>query len=275
MVPAGNHTGGALVEVPEHLLQRSLDRRKDLGAATGEEPAAEVPPSETAAAPAVAQTQAPAAAAGPSLPELPDLEPEPEPEPQPEPVKPWVQAALNRKKIPVWAVPVLIFLPFWAIIFAGTLESPERDTEIIALGREVYEGSGGCAGCHGAEGGGGVGPALVDGEVMATFNNWEDQVIWIINGSPAEPGTIYGDAGEVSLGAANGMPAFGDDLSAREILAVTYFERVELGGAAEADLHDLELLFEAEGAVPQQFQMGQTFPSTLRGLLAGAGIGAG
>ena len=263
-----------MVEVPEHLLQRSRDRRKDLGATTGDEPAAEVPPSETTAAPAVAQTQTPAAAAGPSLPELPDLEPEPEAEPQPEPVKPWVQAALTRKKIPVWAVPVLIFLPFWAIIFAGTLESPERDSEIIALGREVYEGSGGCAGCHGTEGGGGVGPALVGGEVMATFNDWEDHVIWIVNGSPAEPGTIYGDDGDESLGAANGMPAFGEDLSAREILAVTYFERVELGGAAEADLHDLEELFEAEGVVPQQFDIGQTFPSTLRGLLAEAGIGA-
>ena len=268
-----------MVEVPEHLLQRSLDRRKDLGAATGEEPAAEVPPSETAAAPAVAQTQAPAAAAGPSLPELPDLEPEPEP--MPEPVKPWVQAALTRKKIPVWAVPVLIFLPFWAIIFAGTLESPPRDSEIIALGREVYEGNGGCAGCHGAEGGGAVGPALRDGEVMSTFNDWEDHVIWVINGSPADDGTPYGDDGNVSEG---GMPSNGDKLSAREILAVVYFERVEIGGAEElgdedelAGLHELEELFEAEEVVPEslEFGVGQTFPSTLRGLLDLAGVEAG
>ena len=258
-----------MVEVPEHLLQRSKDRRKDLGASTGDEPAAEVPPSETTAAPAVAQPQAPAAASEPSLPELPDLEPEPEP--QPEPVKPWVQAALTRKKIPVWAVPVLIFLPFWAIIFAGTLESPERDTEIIALGREVYEGNGGCAGCHGAEGGGGIGPALVGGEVLAAFVDWRDHVIWVVNGSPPA-GQVYNDQGEVSTA---GMPANGDKLSAREILAVTYFERVELGGAAEADLHDLELLFEAEEAVPNQFDIGQTFPSTLTGLMASAGIGAG
>ena len=264
-----------MVEVPEHLLQRSRDRRKDLGATTGDEPAVEVPPSETAAAPAVAQSQAPAAAAEPSLPELPDLEPDPEPEPQPEPVKPWIQAALTRKKIPVWAVPVLIFLPFWAIIFAGTLESPERDTEIIALGREVYEGSGGCAGCHGADGGGGVGPALIDGEVMDTFGDWRNHVIWIVNGSPAQPGTLYGDNNKESLGAANGMLAFGEDLSAREILAVTYFERVEIGGAAEADLHDLELLFEADAVLPNQFDKGQTFPSTLNGLMASAGIGAG
>ena len=259
-------------EVPEHLLRRSLDRRKALGAATGDEPAAEVPPSQTAAAPAVAQAQAPAAAAASSLPELPELEPEPEP--QPKPVKPWVQAALARKKIPVWAVPVLIFLPFWAIIFAGTLESPERDSEIIALGREVFDDTGGCAGCHGAEGGGGVGPALSDGQVMTTFTDWEDHVIWVINGSPPEPGTPYGDAGQVSLGVANGMPAFGEDLSAEEILAVVYYERVELGGADEADLHELEELFEAEGVVPEEFEIGLVFPSTLRGLLATAGIGA-
>ncbi|MCY4037737.1 MAG: c-type cytochrome [bacterium] len=264
-----------MVEVPEHLLQRSRDRRKDLGATLGEEPVVEVPPAQTSAAPAVAQAQAPAAATTPSLPELPDLEPAPEP--QPEPTKPWVQAALTRKKIPFWAVPVLLFLPFWAIIFAGTLEAPERDSEIIALGREVYEGAGGCAGCHGAEGGGGVGPALSDGEVMATFNDWEDQVIWVVNGSPAEPGTPYGDDGDVSLGAANGMPSNGDKLNAREILAVVYYERVELGGAGEADLHDLEELFEAEEVVPDDrtFAIGQTFPSTLRALLNEAGIEAG
>ena len=258
-----------MVEVPEHLLKRSQDRRKDLGAATGEESATEVPPSETAAAPAVAQAQSPATPAVPSLPALPELEPEPEP--QPEPVKPWVQAALTRKKIPVWAVPVLIFLPFWAIIFAGTLESPERDSEIIALGREVYEGSGGCAGCHGAEGGGGIGPALVDGEVMDAFVDWRDHVIWVVNGSPPA-GQVYNDQGDVST---DGMPSNGDKLSAREILAVVYYERVDLGGADEADLHDLEELFEAEGEVPNQFDIGQTFPSTLNGLMASAGIGTG
>ncbi len=263
-----------MTEVPEHLLRRSKDRRKALGAATDDEPAAAVPPSETAAAPAVAQTQAPAAAS-PSLPELPELEPDPEP--RPEPIKPWVQAALTRKKIPVWAVPVLIFLPFWAIIFAGTLESPERDSEIVALGRDVYDNDGGCAGCHGAEGGGGVGPALSDGDVMRTFNDWEDHVIWVVNGSPPEAGTPYGDAGDLSLGAANGMPAFGEDLSAREILAVVYYERVQLGGAAntDADMVELEELFEAGEVIPDnlEFETGQVFPSTLRGLLGQAGIG--
>ncbi len=259
-----------MVEVPEHLLQRSRDRRKDLGASTGDEPAAEAPASETSAAPAVAEAQAPAAATGPSLPELPDLEPEPEL--QPEPVKPWVQAALTRKKIPVWAVPVLIFLPFWAIIFAGTLESPERDSEIIALGREVYEGNGGCAGCHGAEGGGGIGPALVGGEVLNAFVDWRDHVIWVVNGSPPA-GQVYNDEGEISTA---GMPSNGEKLSAREILAVVYFERVELGGAAEADLHDLEELFEDEEVVPEglSFDIGGTFGSTLNNLLAEAGIGA-
>ncbi|WP_419918965.1 c-type cytochrome [Candidatus Poriferisocius sp.] len=259
-----------MTEVPEHLLQRSKDRRKALGATVDGEPAASVPPSETTAAPAVAQTRTPAATA-PSLPELPELKPDPKP--QPEPIKPWVKAALTRKKIPVWAVPVLIFLPFWAIIFAGTLESPEQDSEIVALGREVYENDGGCAGCHGAEGGGGVGPALSNGDVIRTFNDWEDHVIWVINGSPPEPGTPYGDGGDLSVGAANGMPAFGDKLSAREILAVTYFERAELGGASEADLVELEELFDAGATLPEDFEIGQVFPSTLRNLLAGAGIG--
>ena len=258
-----------MVEVPEHLLQRARDRRKDLGATTGDEPTADVPPSEATAAPAVAPTQAPAAAAAPSLPELPDLAPVPET--QPEPVKPWVQAALSRKKIPAWAVPVLIFLPFWAIIFAGTLEAPERDSEIIALGREVYDGSGGCAGCHGTEGGGGIGPALADGAVLNSFADWQRHVVWVVNGSPPA-GQVYNDEGDISTA---GMPSNGDKLSAREILAVTYFERVELGGADEADLHELELLFDAQDVLPNQFDIGQTFPSTVNGLLTSAGIGAG
>ncbi|MXW42118.1 MAG: hypothetical protein F4138_01145 [Acidimicrobiia bacterium] len=261
-----------MVEVPEHLLRRSKDRRVALGIATDDAPTTQIPPSETPAAGAAVQSQTPASTPALSLPKLPKLEPKPEP--LPEPTKPWVTAALTRKKIPYWAMPVLLFLPFWAIIFAGTLEPVESDSEIIALGREVYEGSGGCAGCHGAEGGGGVGPALSNGEVIATFGDWRDQVIWIVNGSPAEAGTIYGDQGSVSLGIANGMPAFGEDLSAAEILAVTYYERVTLGGADEADLHDLEQLFEAEATLPNQFEIGLTFPSTLNGLMAQAGLAA-
>ncbi|MCY4258555.1 MAG: c-type cytochrome [bacterium] len=266
-VTALPHIGGTLVEVPEHLLQRSRDRRVALGAPTDDAGATEVPPSTTTSAPAVMQSATPAAPTStkPTLPTLPDLEPEPAP--VPEPTKPWITAAVTRKKIPYWAMPVLLFLPFWAIIFAGTLEPVESDSEIIALGREVYEGSGGCAGCHGAEGGGGVGPTLRDGEVMATFTDWRDQVIWIVNGSPAEAGTIYGDRGSVSLGAANGMPAFGEDLSAREILAATYYVRVDLGGAEEASVAHLEELFEAEEALPDAFEIGLTFPSTINGLL--------
>ncbi|MET0884258.1 MAG: cytochrome c [Acidimicrobiales bacterium] len=66
-----------------------------------------------------------------------------------------------------------------------------------------------CAGCHGADGRGGVGPALADGAVVEAFPDAADQVVVITEGR-------------------NGMPAFGERLTAAEIQAVTDYTRGDL-----------------------------------------------
>jgi len=237
-----------VTEVPEHLLARSAARRAEL---TGSEPAAEgdtaSEPSEPTSQAVEASESTPAAApaAAPAVVEQP-----------PEPPKPWVQAAMDRKKIPYWVMPVLVFLPIWLFLYVGTLEEPSRaGAGPLAEGAEIYAAA--CASCHGGSGGGGVGPALNNGEVLNTFSRWQDQVDWVVNGSPAT-GTPFGDADRAGGQriAAGGMPAFGESLSSSEILAVVLYERVQHGGQAEAELLVVEEL--AEGAeLPANFELGE------------------
>lgn len=63
-----------------------------------------------------------------------------------------------------------------------------------------------CASCHGADAGGGIGPKLSDGAVVAAFPDEADQVTFVTDG-------------------AGGMPSFGDRLSAEEITAVVAYTR--------------------------------------------------
>ena len=106
-----------LTEVPEHLLKKAAEARARLtGQAAPDEGGDDAPaaPAASAAAPV------PAAAATPA-----PVEPEPEP-PKPDP--PYVAAAKARKTIPVWVMPVLLFLPIWAIYYVGYLERPPVTT---------------------------------------------------------------------------------------------------------------------------------------------------
>lgn len=141
-----------MTEVPEHLLKRSKDRRTSLDGGTpaaDAAPAAESAPVEKATASAAA---APAAVA---------------PAAAPEPVPPYVEAAIRRKKIPIWAIPVLAFLPLWAVMYIGGL-SPAASGEPsqLATGATIYTAN--CAGCHGAAGGGGVGRPMNEGNLVKT-----------------------------------------------------------------------------------------------------------
>jgi mono/diheme cytochrome c family protein len=63
-----------------------------------------------------------------------------------------------------------------------------------------------CAVCHGGDAGGGSGPPLKDGIVVANFPDVEDQIGVVTNGRGP-------------------MPAFGDRLSADEIRAVVEYTR--------------------------------------------------
>ena len=99
-----------MTELPEHLLKRAAEARARLtGEGGGGGDAA------PAATPSVAT---PVVAASPAVPEEPKA---------PEPVAPYIEAGLNRKTIPAWIIPVLLFLPMWAIYYVGYLENPPAD----------------------------------------------------------------------------------------------------------------------------------------------------
>src|SRR5207302_11422069 len=66
-----------------------------------------------------------------------------------------------------------------------------------------------CATCHGSKGEGGIGPKLGGGAVVSKFPNETDQILVVTSGR-------------------DGMPAFGERLSADEIKAVVEYTRTGL-----------------------------------------------
>jgi mono/diheme cytochrome c family protein len=218
-----------VTEIPEHLLQRSRERRAALGgggdAAPGgssEAPAAsessstEVEPAAAAAAPAPAAESAPV----PAVVE--------------EELSPLLVAdqAIRRTRIPMWAVPVLVLLPFWAVLYAGAFgeRGHEEVVDPAVLGPQVYAAQ--CAGCHGGAGEGASGPALASGAAVKTFPDEAAHVTWVQEGSIGKAkGTPYGAAnregGQRTVQVA-GMPGFASTLSPAEIEAVVQFERESL-----------------------------------------------
>lgn len=233
-----------MTEIPDHLLQRSRDRRAALGLGGGDGPPAEgggeapAPAAEAASTEVAPAAPTPAAASAPA----------PAPPPPPPPPPPFVVAAERRRKIPVWAVPVVAVLPIWGFVYAGALAVPEGelDDPELVIGQEVYRN---CAGCHGAQGQGGTGRPLSDGDVLLTFPDIEDHIAWIEEGSDlvGGAGNPYGDPdrpGGQRISGSEGygqMAGWGGTLSAEEIRAVARYEREVLsGGAAEGG--------EAEGA---------------------------
>jgi mono/diheme cytochrome c family protein len=216
-----------VTEIPEHLLKRSKERR----AAIGGEAASDEPASSAAVEPA-------AASAAPSAPAAPAAPPEPVVEP-PKPVRPEVAAALRRKKIPVWALSVLVFLPLWAYVFQATLEPPPKaDDSPLALGAEIYKG---CASCHGTGGGGGVGPDLHP--VLETWPDYRDHMMWVRLGDPGWPAATYGANAKQKH---TGMPPH-PQLSDAELAQVVLYERVTFGGEDPASPEALEQSEIAEG----------------------------
>ncbi len=150
-----------------------------------------------------------------------------------------VQAALRRKKLPVYVAATLAVLPFWAMLYAGSLTTPPvtiTDPEVKA-GQTLYNSQ--CAGCHGQEGTGGQGRKLSEGEVLLTFpvGQRDEMITWVKEGTEGVGiGNGFGDparpGGQHIAGAFNGsnMPGFAETLTDEEILAIVRYEREILGG---------------------------------------------
>jgi mono/diheme cytochrome c family protein len=217
-----------VTEIPEHLLKRSKERRAAIG---GEEA-----PADDAAPAAAAPAETPAAA--PAVPVAAAAAVEPAP-PAPKPVRPEVAAALKRRKIPFWAMPVLAGLPLWAYVYQATLEPPPAaESDPLVLGGQVYSG---CATCHGATGGGGVGPALTG--VIETWPDYRDQMMWVKLGDAGWPGTTYGATAKPKH---VGMPAHAE-LTDAELAQVVLYERTTFGGLDPTSDEYLALVEIAEG----------------------------
>jgi mono/diheme cytochrome c family protein len=238
-----------MTEIPEHLLKRSKERRAAIGG--DDAPASDDAPAAEAAAPAAETAPVPAAAAAVAT-------PEPTP-PPPEPVRPEVAAALQRRRIPYWAMPVLAGLPLWAYVFQATLEPPPAPADTpIALGEAAYEST--CAACHGATGGGGAGPALTT--VTETWPDYRDHAAWVKLGSAGWPADTYGANDKPKLGA---MPAH-PSLTDVELAQIVLYERVGLGGEDPTSDAALELeaiaheepgaTFEEKGPGPETEEAG-------------------
>lgn len=134
-----------------------------------------------------------------------------------------------RSGIPAWMMPVLLVLPFWAIVYMGAFAEPKAEGG-ARTGPQIYA-SAGCASCHGPTGGGGVGPKLTGGEAKLTFPNVEDMIKWVNEGSSPVRGQPYGDParpGGQHGPASGGMPAFASQLSPEEITTVVEYVRDRL-----------------------------------------------
>lgn len=229
-----------MTEIPEHLLERSRARRAALGLGGDAGPAPAAPaggstaPATTAASPAKAAAAAPVVAA-----KKPEVV-----------VTPEVRAANGRKRIPWWAAPVLLFLPLWSFLYVQTLSEPGVEIEgVLAEGEAIYAK---CAGCHGASGGGaGAIPGFTNGVLLATFPEFGPQIEWIVKGS--EGFKSVGSYGATNRPVAGGMPGWAAQLTAKELLAVIYYERVHFGGQEEADLKQLKTLAESP-ELPASFE---------------------
>jgi mono/diheme cytochrome c family protein len=209
-----------VTEVPDYLLERSRQRRAALGLPGGEAPAGDGG-SAPAAASSVATAVAPAGPQPAAAAAATTVVTEPEPK---------VEAPAGPTSgIPWWMMPVLVILPFWAMVYMGAFAEPEGEAG-PRTGAQIYA-SAGCGSCHGPSGGGGVGPRLSGGETKLTFSNPDDMIRWIAEGSSSSRGQPYGDPnrpGGQRPAASGGMPGFATQLSPEEIATVTEYIREQL-----------------------------------------------
>ncbi len=227
-----------MTEVPEHLLKRSRDRRAALGLGGGDGGDAGGGGDAPAAASDAGTSVEPAAAAArPAA-----VAPVEEPVAPPKPVPSYVRASLQRKKIPIWVMPVLAFLPLWAIMYVNTLSKP-RSTVPSQLEAGATDYANRCQSCHQADGSGGAGRPLYaaaeGGGVLTTFPYIADQLqfVWLGSAGTGAAGTPYGSkdkpGGQHKVLSYDGktlMPTFKGSITQTELLEIVRHERETFGG---------------------------------------------
>jgi mono/diheme cytochrome c family protein len=99
-------------------------------------------------------------------------------------------------------IEVLVLLA--AVAFLIALFTNDGGGETATTGAALFAAN--CARCHGSDGGGGIGPQLSDGKVLAAFPDVADEITLVTRGM-------------------DGMPAFGGQLSAAQIDQVVDYTR--------------------------------------------------
>ncbi len=220
-----------MTEIPEHLLRRSRERRAALGLGGDEAPAAAPAESSTRPGPGsgLGAGHARRGAGAPPGPLGAGGSSARKPDP------PYVAAAKRRKRIPIWAMPVVGLLPLWGYMYARSLEPPTKTlTGPVGAGQVLFASK--CSSCHGPAGEGGVGYPLANGEVEKSFDKITDQFSFVYTGNKPYVGKPYGTGRHIGgqRGAGGAMPAWGSlaggELTDQEINEVVCFERYGLGG---------------------------------------------
>ena len=219
----------SVTEIPEHLLQRSRERRAALSGSDASPSA----PAETTSS---SSAPVPAEAAAPSGPAPRAAAPEAAAPPPPKPDSFVVSKYRSRKKVPGWAMAGLALLPIWMFMYVRSVTAQaEEASGPLAIGAEQYAT---CAGCHGGNGQGGVGYQFSEGEVLKTFPNIEDQLRYVLYGTGAYniAGVVnYGnpdrEGGPHLTGERGVMPGFAGAITDYELLGAVCYERYSLGGA--------------------------------------------
>ena len=219
-----------MADIPPHLLERSKARRSALGGGEVSDGGSSAPPPAAASAPGSGVAVAAASEA--------PVAPRPTGGAAKAPVaSPPTPAAPARPKIPLFALPVLLLLPLWALFYAGNfikdvgnVETPEK------IGARLYSTN--CASCHNANGsgteGGGIGRPLWNGEAELTFKTDAAQVAFVRLGSDACIGKSWGDPnrpGGKHIGKGK-MPGGWSAISDAELGHLIAYERNNLSGKA-------------------------------------------
>ncbi|MEA2446197.1 MAG: hypothetical protein QOJ12_3489, partial [Thermoleophilales bacterium] len=134
-----------MTEIPEHLLKRSRERRSSLGLPVEGETGSgggEPPAGDTPAASPAASSPAPAPRAAAAA---------PAPAPPPKPVPAYVQLSLRRRRVPLWAMPVVALLPVWLLVYVNAMR-PSTAGAVGPLGEGAQVYSSKCVSCHGSSG---------------------------------------------------------------------------------------------------------------------------
>ena len=255
-----------MTEIPEHLLKRSKERRAAMGLPGGEGDAAASAPSENAPAPVAAAAPVAARAAAPAA---------PTPPPPPKPVPPYIAAAEGRRRVPFWAMPVIALLPVWGMLYYNAVKVPPVKDEALVLGQEEYAA---CSACHGSVGQGGTGVQLSDGQVLETFKNPKDMMMWIYLGAAngARADGSYGDAdrpgGARNINTLSAVMPGHSDMTPEALAAVTRYVRETISGEELPDAEGLaNYETEAEAAIKDSKDGILPSAETVKGAAGAAG----